>query len=130
MGKKNLTLLVALIGLFALLVFAITATVSAHSGRLYPVHVNGKFGYIDRSGKIAIQPQFDRAGLFADGYGPVASPAAVAVRSVGRPAAGPAVTPASRLEVLLGPRLGALGRRGGSRKQVRSAAGPARGGQA
>ena len=71
MGKKNLTFLVAVIALCALVVFAITATVSAHSGRLYPVRLNGKFGYMDRSGKVAIQPQFDQASPFVDGYGAV-----------------------------------------------------------
>src|SRR3954462_5505365 len=36
------------------------------SGGLHPVMVNGKYGYIDRSGKVVVTPQFDRAGDFSD----------------------------------------------------------------
>ena len=32
-----------------------------------PVLVNGKWGYIDKSGKFAINPQFDEAGMYSDG---------------------------------------------------------------
>jgi len=34
---------------------------------LYPIKMNGKWGYIDRNGKIAIKPQFDRAEKFSEG---------------------------------------------------------------
>lgn len=34
---------------------------------LFPVLQHDKFGYIDRAGKIAIKPQFNRAGRFSDG---------------------------------------------------------------
>src|SRR5574339_250044 len=34
---------------------------------LFPVPHNGKFGYIDGSGKLVIRPQFDEAGCFRDG---------------------------------------------------------------
>jgi hypothetical protein len=33
---------------------------------LFPINKNGKFGYIDRTGKIVIKPQFDVAGGFSE----------------------------------------------------------------
>src|SRR5438445_12001692 len=46
---------------------------SCNLGRsaLFPVRVNGKYGYITKSGKIAINPQFDDVGRFAEGLAPV-----------------------------------------------------------
>ncbi len=44
---------------------------SCGSGSLHPVLVNGRYGYIDHSGKLAITPQFDAAGEFAEGLAPV-----------------------------------------------------------
>src|SRR3954447_22869405 len=38
---------------------------------LFPVKVNGKYGYMTRSGKIAINPQFEDEGAFAEGLAPV-----------------------------------------------------------
>ncbi len=35
------------------------------------VKVSGKWGYIDRSGRIVINPQFEEAGDFAQGLAPV-----------------------------------------------------------
>ena len=34
---------------------------------LYPMDLNGKYGFIDKSGKTVIAPQFEEAGEFADG---------------------------------------------------------------
>ncbi len=34
---------------------------------LFPVLQNGKYGYIDRTGRIAIEPQFDSAERSSDG---------------------------------------------------------------
>jgi hypothetical protein len=34
---------------------------------LFPVRQNGKYGYIDRAGKIVIPPRFDAASRFSDG---------------------------------------------------------------
>jgi len=34
---------------------------------LFPVKQEGKFGYIDRSGRVIIQPQYEHAGRFAEG---------------------------------------------------------------
>ena len=33
--------------------------------------LNNRFGYIDKQGKFAINPQFDSAGDFANGVAPV-----------------------------------------------------------
>ncbi len=41
------------------------------SGVLHPVAVNGRYGYIDHAGKLAITPQFDAAGEFAENLAPV-----------------------------------------------------------
>lgn len=40
-------------------------------GRLFPVQVNGKWGYIDRSGTLIVPPQFEAAEPFAEGLGVV-----------------------------------------------------------
>ena len=34
---------------------------------LYPVKINGKWGYIDKNGNIAIKPKFDYAEGFQEG---------------------------------------------------------------
>jgi hypothetical protein len=41
------------------------------SNDLLLIRVNGKAGFIDRSGKIIIEPQFDYAGQFSEGIAPV-----------------------------------------------------------
>jgi WG containing repeat len=38
---------------------------------LLPVQVKGKWGYIDREGQVRIQPRFDDAWDFSDGYAAV-----------------------------------------------------------
>lgn len=38
---------------------------------LYPVKAGNKWGYIDGSGKMLINPQFENAGDFSDGLAPV-----------------------------------------------------------
>ena len=40
---------------------------------LYPIRVDGKFGYMDRAGKIVVAPQFQRAWDFHDGIAQVDS---------------------------------------------------------
>ena len=40
---------------------------------LYPVRLNGQFGYMDRTGKIVVTPQFQRAWDFHDGMARVDS---------------------------------------------------------
>ena len=39
--------------------------------RLYPVVVAGKWGYIDNTGKVAIEPRFGAAFHFSEGLAPV-----------------------------------------------------------
>src|ERR1017187_10137738 len=41
------------------------------NGGLYPIHVNGKYGFMDRSGKTVIPPQFDGAFGFSEGLAQV-----------------------------------------------------------
>ena len=36
------------------------------SAGIYPIQVNHKFGFIDKSGKVVVVPQFDDAGIFRD----------------------------------------------------------------
>ena len=38
---------------------------------LVPVEINGKTGFMDRSGKLVIAPQFEEAGDFSEGLAPV-----------------------------------------------------------
>jgi hypothetical protein len=45
---------------------------STRSSGLYPVSVDGKWGYIDRTGALNIQPQFDYAADFSDDLAQVA----------------------------------------------------------
>jgi len=41
------------------------------NGGLYPINVNGKYGFMDRSGKTVITPQFDGAFGFSEGLAQV-----------------------------------------------------------
>jgi hypothetical protein len=41
------------------------------NGGLYPIYVNGKSGFMDRSGKTVITPQFDNTGGFSEGLAAV-----------------------------------------------------------
>src|SRR6218665_3960374 len=55
---------------FLLLAFLLSAFSASSQSRgilLAPVKIDGKWGYIDKTGKIAINPQFDRAGSFKEG---------------------------------------------------------------
>ena len=38
---------------------------------LYPVVVGGRWGFVNKSGETVINPQFDRAEIFAEGLAPV-----------------------------------------------------------
>src|SRR5437763_6989853 len=44
---------------------------SSGNPSLHPIKMTGKYGYITKSGKIAINPQFDDVGRFAEGLAPV-----------------------------------------------------------
>src|SRR5713226_1983329 len=69
-GKKHL--LFGVLGLVVLTTaVAVIAIMASGSSALYPVKLNGKYGYIAKSGELVIQPQFDRAGQFLEGRAPV-----------------------------------------------------------
>lgn len=66
--------------LFILLFFALTNTIIAAKkpeilpvDSLYIVWEKGKINYIDYSGKLVLQTQYDQAGVFSEGYAPVIS---------------------------------------------------------
>ena len=44
---------------------------SCGQNALYPVSQNKKWGYVNKSGEIKIQPQFEKAGMFQNGIAPV-----------------------------------------------------------
>src|SRR5258707_12660787 len=44
---------------------------SSSNPSLYPVKMTGRYGYISKAGKVAINPQFDDVGRFAEGLAPV-----------------------------------------------------------
>lgn len=48
-----------------------TITSFLPTSKLYVVNVNGKYGYIDKTGKIIITPQFDEAYPFSEGLASV-----------------------------------------------------------
>ena len=56
-----------------LIILALPVLTSAQAARkrersgLFPIEKNGKWGFIDRSGKIVISPQFDAANYFYEG---------------------------------------------------------------
>jgi hypothetical protein len=44
---------------------------SAVPAPLFPVVKDGKWGYVDRTGKVVVAPRFDAAGRFSEGLAPV-----------------------------------------------------------
>src|ERR1035441_6208609 len=46
-------------------------SVCAGATILYPVVVGGRWGFVNKSGETVINPQFDRAEVFAEGLAPV-----------------------------------------------------------
>jgi hypothetical protein len=74
MQRNQMTMLAVGIAVLclAIIVFASTGTLNFTGSSLYPISVSGKYGYISGSGKVIVTPQFDDAGLFQDGYAPVA----------------------------------------------------------
>lgn len=64
---KRLSVLLLLLGLSA----ACGTSCGFRKAELMWVQQGGKYGFVDRDGKIVINPQFDRAGDFAEGLAPV-----------------------------------------------------------
>lgn len=52
---------------FNSLLFVAPALAQYESNNWFPVYVNGKAGYIDRSGKVEIEPKYDGASYFSEG---------------------------------------------------------------
>lgn len=46
---------------------------AGESVSLFPIEQNGKWGYIDNSGKVVVKPSFDQAGPFSENLGAVCS---------------------------------------------------------
>ncbi len=55
----------------AALALAATPVAAAERGPLFPILQGGKWGYIDRAGRVAIAPRFDRADRFSEGLAAV-----------------------------------------------------------
>src|SRR5437660_5677114 len=66
---RTLAMIAGLLVLVLVLILAIAKGASG-SAALFPVKLRGKYGYIDKAGKIAITPQFDDAEEFSEGYAP------------------------------------------------------------
>lgn len=50
-----------------IVVVSLAAAQEFKSDNWFPVYVNGKAGYIDRTGKIVLEPKFDGASYFSEG---------------------------------------------------------------
>ncbi len=55
----------------ALLSLSVNVAIAAERGPLFPILQDGKWGYIDRAGRIAIAPRFGRAERFSEGLAAV-----------------------------------------------------------
>ena len=77
MNKKlqTIALIISLLSLFALSGCAVVDGFKGDnddaSETLHPVLLNGKWGYINTSGNMVIEPNFDEARAFSDGYAAV-----------------------------------------------------------
>jgi hypothetical protein len=52
-------------------VLTLCAPAGADDSTLFPIVQDGKWGYVDRAGQVAIPPRFDRAERFSEGLGAV-----------------------------------------------------------
>src|SRR5260221_669420 len=52
-------------------IFIISAQAPPAAPVLYPVAKGGKFGFIDKTGKLVIQPKYESAGDFSEGLASV-----------------------------------------------------------
>jgi len=49
----------------------IISKIQQHEDYLYLIEVNGKYGYINKSGKEIVKPKYDWAEDFSEGFGAV-----------------------------------------------------------
>jgi len=68
--KKHMLMAVGIVLILLVIGIAIWLMSSGNTA-LFPVRVNGKYGYINKSAQMTIQPQFDRAEPFTEGYAAV-----------------------------------------------------------
>jgi len=73
-GRILPSVLASIALLFLLLAFAAPSPGGDEGPRLYPVVVEGKWGYIDNTGKVAVAPRFGAAFRFSEGLAPVQAP--------------------------------------------------------
>ena len=60
--KKNTSFLALLLAFVS-----IVTTFNSFAGTLYPVVVGDRWGFVDKSGTLAINPQFERVDVFSGG---------------------------------------------------------------
>src|ERR1035441_2919000 len=60
-----------LAAVLSLIVLGIAVARVTGNRQNFPVRVQGKYGFIDKGGKLVVQPQFEDAGLFDHGLAPV-----------------------------------------------------------
>ncbi|MFH1258481.1 MAG: WG repeat-containing protein [Elusimicrobiota bacterium] len=70
---KKIILCFSCLAIFTLTLFAEQQKSTEESIALFRVEVNDKWGYIDKTGKIIITPQFDEARTFSEGLAAVAT---------------------------------------------------------
>jgi len=66
---RRITLAEAILALVVILAVPVLWGAAAETRALFPVQKQGKYGFIDRTGKIAIEPRFESAGGMAPGSG-------------------------------------------------------------
>ena len=64
-GNMSKTTRISILACVTLLL--VISLAGAEQGMLYAVKVDGKWGYIDRSGAVVIQPRFDKALDYTEG---------------------------------------------------------------
>ena len=71
MTRRTLLFFIAVFALILIsvcaFIFATRSRTSQPSSALFPIIEKGKYGYIDRNGKVIIKPQFDMAKRFSEG---------------------------------------------------------------